>query len=147
MSEMPLMKCGCVAQGVRTSAGGVKHDPIPSCLTHDCIEVADARPDLTGRMAKCFYSHERSGRADRHQNPGKSPVPSSYDLVFFEYQGVGSREATNICVCGYAKVAHDNNGGACPDRLLSKTKSPSKKFTPKGPQEFDRFYCGCFGWD
>lgn len=142
MSEKPLMKCGCVAQGVRTATDGVKHNPVPSCITHDCIEVADVKPDLADRMAKCSYSHERPAR---NQRLGKSPVPSSFDLAFFEYQGVGSREATDICVCGYAKVAHDNNGGTCPE--MSRTRPASRKFSPKGPQQFDRFYCGCFGWD
>lgn len=114
MNDMPLMKCGCIAQGVRTSVGGVKHDPISSCLTHDCIEVADAMPDLTGRMAKCFYSHERSSRDQRDRKSpvlGKSPMPSSYDLAFFKYQGADSREATDICICGYAKIAHDKQCG------------------------------------
>jgi hypothetical protein len=143
MREPVLMKCGCVAQGVRTMSRGVPIDPpIPACLTHDCIESADSKPDLTGRMAKCTYSHANpKGR----QRPEKSPVPSSFDLAFFEYCGEGSREATELCKCGYHKVAHEKNGGKCPAN--SRTKPPSRKFTPKGPQEFDRFYCGCFGWD
>ena len=143
MSERAMMKCGCVAQGVLTARNGVPLDPpIPSCLIHDCTEVADAKPDLTGRMAKCAYRHSQPSP---RQRPGPSPVPSSFDLAFFEYCGPGSREATELCVCGYAQVAHEKNGGKCPQ--IAVKRGLLGKFQAKGPQEFDRFYCGCFGWD
>ena len=120
---------------------GVKIDPpIPSCVVHDCIEVAEAKPDLSGRVAQCTYSHKNP---TSRQSPGPSPVKSDWTLAFFEYCGPGSREATEICKCGMAKVAHDKAGGSCPNAK----KSPSRKFEPKGDQGFDRFYCGCFGWD
>lgn len=138
------MKCGCVAQGVRTAERGVKIDPpIPCCLTHDCVERADSKPDLTGRFAKCTYSHVNpKGR----QSPGKSPVPSSFELAFFEFCGEGSREATEYCKCGMSQKAHDDAGRIAPRKYAACMKGCTG-FTPKGPQEFDRFYCGCFGWD
>lgn len=115
--------------------------PIPSCVVHDCTEPAEIKPDLTGRMARCIYRHEGNKGSQR---PGPSPIPSSYDLAFFEYCGPGSRTATEICLCGYAIAAHEKNGGNCPK---NGKRSNSGKFEAQGPQEFDRFYCGCFGWD
>lgn len=141
MSDRQLMKCGCVAQAVRTSEGGVTIDPpIPVCITHDCTEVAPERPSLDGRVARCSYSHDRPSR---QQRIAASPVPSSWDLAFFEYCGPGSREATEICKCGMAQIAHERNAGRCPHSR----RSPSGKFEAKGDQGHDRFYCGCFGWD
>lgn len=116
-----LMKCGCVSQGVMTAIKGVMLDkPIPACVVHDCSEPADAKPDLTGRTATCS---------------GHAPKPSSFDLAFFEFLGAGSRNATEICKCGYTKIAHDNGRVKC------------KQFIARGPAEFDRYYCGCRGWD
>ena len=63
-------------------------------------------------------------------------VASSWSEAFFEFQGEGSREATLKCKCGYYEVAHGKpRTSAC------------HKFTPKGTHEFDRYYCGCHGWD
>lgn len=65
---MPLMKCGCSAQG-RDGNGN------PVCAVHFGIhpgatEVADT-PDLSGRMAKCTYcANER---------------PSDISLAFFTH--------------------------------------------------------------
>lgn len=68
----PMMKCGCIAQGVCSQSGGVKHDPpIPVCVIHDCTEQAEM-PDLTGRQAKCAYGHRI--------------VDSSPNLAFFKHQ-------------------------------------------------------------
>jgi len=70
----PIMKCGCVAMGSCSRLNGVEYNPpIPSCITHDCIEVAPAAPDLTGRVATCGLNC-------------KSQRPSSLDLAFFEYR-------------------------------------------------------------
>lgn len=71
----PLMKCGCVAQGVRRAPGETAE--FPCCVIHDCTDVADERPALDGRKARCYC--------------GKT-VPSGYDLAFFEYRGSGSSE-------------------------------------------------------
>jgi hypothetical protein len=116
------MQCGHRAQGVYADK--------PVCVT--CFGL-DARatlvdenpPDLTGREAKCSC--------------GKR-VPSSIDLPFFEYRGEGSHEAVDICVCGYAEVAHI--------RPLPKHLSNwvCQEFRSRGPLP-DLFYCGCRGWD
>jgi hypothetical protein len=135
-----LMGCSDVA----TSVHSQPHDGLeanhPSCVVdfgiHPLACVVIGKPDLTGRFATCSY-----------KTPGKyggnhDPIPSDYNLAFFEYQGPGSREANEICVCKYAKVAHGEINAA--------TKRPgitSHEFQSQGPQKFDKYYCGCFGWD
>jgi hypothetical protein len=126
MTNHPMMKCGCAAQGVLTAKGGVKIDPpIPSCLVHDCYEVASAPPDLTGRVANCVYGD--------HARKPSDPE----NLAFFEYRGPGSKWATDYCKCGYTKGAHDKPNIKC----------KFGGFTERGPHERDVYYCGCHGWD
>jgi hypothetical protein len=120
----PMMKCGCVASSICTRRNGeVLAEPIPACVVHECYGVAETAPDLTGRTAQCAYG-------------GHAPKPSSPDLAFFEFRGEGSRDATEICRCGFHRRAHE----------IGRAKGCAG-FTPKGPQEFDRYYCGCHGWD
>ena len=127
MTDRPMMKCGCVAMSVCSSRGGVKYDPpIPSCITHDCFEVAEG-PDLSGRTAQCSYFPK-----------GHAPKPSSLDLAFFVFKGDGSMESKERCVCGYYEIAHKK-------RPLKELKCSG--FRPHGPFEFDEYYCGCHGWD
>ena len=108
MNISVLMKCGCVAQGVCSGKGGVKFDPpIPSCIVHDCIEVAQEQPDLIGRVARCRYF----GRGGfRQYGPihggGKCSrvececlVPSNYALPFFTYGGDKSASDSFFCGC------------------------------------------------
>lgn len=126
-----LMKCGCRSNSLYHGRGDAKIDPpIPACVVHECYEPAATAPDLTGRIAKCG---------------DHAPKPSSLDLAFFEFCGPGSREATDICVCGYATVAHEKHAGKCPPN--SKNRSQTGAFKPRGAREFDRYYCGCRGWD
>lgn len=122
MNEQILMKCGCLASGVLSMRAGARVDPpIPWCVVHACDEIAQSRPDLTGRRARCYC--------------GKTQ-PSSFDLAFFEHRGAGSRPATLSCKCGFYEIAHGKpHVNAC------------AKFTPRGAQEFDSFYSGCRGWD
>jgi hypothetical protein len=88
-----MLKCGCAAQGVRTATNGVKHDPIPCCIVHDCIEVAESLPDLTGRTARCTYRSCKQYLAkyrDTHygelRTDGRSYAPSSLKLPFFKHK-------------------------------------------------------------
>ena len=129
MSERVLMKCGCVAQGMLTHSGGKKLDPpIPVCVIHDCTEVADTVPDLTGRMSRCLYGEKKGGNYP-------SIAPSSFDLPFFKYKGPDSECARETCICGYKRVAHGKPHIKC------------KEFVAHGPYEYDEHYCGCHGWN
>lgn len=120
----PMMKCGCAASAVLRSKGGVTFDPpIPSCPIHGSTEIVDP-PDLTNRTASCSYGFH-------------AHKPSSSDLAFFEFRGEGSRFATELCKCGYTKAAHEK------PHIAAKCAG----FTPRGPHEFDSYYCGCKGWD
>ncbi len=128
-----VMACGCSAQGQRVLADKTT---VPVCITHDCTEVSKNPPDLTGRRAKCC-------------NTGIQP--SGQELAFFVYCGPGSREATDICKCGYHRDAHD------PEVMAARVPSNRKTvvelgkcktgFVARGPLEFDRYYCGHAGWD
>lgn len=122
-----MLKCGCAAQGVCSAMGSVKFDPpVPSCVVHECIEQVDA-PTLSGRLAKCGCGNTRQ---------------SDLDLAFFEYLGPGSPAAAKTCKhCRYHEVAHEK---PLPKHL---EKQCGHDFEPHGPFEFDRFYCGCRGWD
>lgn len=142
----PLMKCGCAAQAHRVLKDGSR---VPSCPTHDCIEIAPEQADLTGRIARCAYHGKRTsprgsygGGNECNYGQSKAPVctceqPSSRDLPFFEYCGEGSRDSTHCKHCGYYEVAHTGERGsrAC------------RKFEARGASLIDKFYCGCHGWD
>lgn len=102
---------------------------------------------MEGRQAKCAYHGQATSKRGSYGggnecNYGQSDhkictcvQPSSKELPFFEFMGEGSREATEICKCGYHKVAHESGKVKC------------REFVPKGAREFDKFYCGCAGWD
>jgi len=108
-------------------------------------------PSLEGRQAKCAYHGQRTSPrgsygggnecnyGQRDHKVCTCVQPSSKELPFFEFLGEGSREATQICKCGYHKDAH----GESPRHGRIKCTD----FQPKGPQQFDKFYCGCSGWD
>jgi hypothetical protein len=143
MSDFPMMTCGCAGQANRILKDGSR---IPACIIHDCTDVAAAGPDLTGRKARCAYYGKstslkaRYSRNECNYGQDKAPTctceqPSSSKLPFFEYQGAGSTESTK-CKCGYYESAH-KSGMNCRCR----------EFKPQGALEFDKFYCGCQGWD
>jgi hypothetical protein len=125
MKDFPMMKCGHTANSLLTRPDGSK---VPACVICAGIhpnynQVVEEKPDLTGRIARCYCGKEK---------------PSSFGLPFFQYCGPESRSATETCVCGYAKIAH------------SKPRYPGANwcdnFTPRGDRP-DEFYCGCHGWD
>ena len=84
-------------------------------------------PELAGRRARCSYC--------------KNTEPSSTALAFFEFCGEGSRHATEGCKCGYTVPAHT------PEVMARNNRLTCTDFTPRGPAEFDRYYCGCRGFD
>jgi hypothetical protein len=121
--KTPMMKCGCAAQGTIQRWGETEKKP--GCIVHECTDVAETEPDLSQRMARCGC-----GRTE----------PSSPNLAFFEFTGEGSRTATETCECGYNRTAHT-------DEIRGRNEGVCATFKPQGAQRFDRFYCGCRGWD
>lgn len=94
------------------------------------------------RTARCTY-YGRPGRyvsspsgLCTSESPSDTPT-----LAFFEDKGPGSRYASEICSCGSHETVHAE---------IAPTGRPGitdHEFTPTGPAEFDRYYCGCKGWD
>lgn len=116
-TEKRMMKCGC-AENARDMEGN------PVCCIHDCREVEEVKPDLTGRMARCC-----------------KVVPSKWNLPFFEYRGPGSDIGKRSCKhCSYYERAHT-------EEIRKRNKHVCSNFEPKGEFEFDSYYCGCHGWD
>src|SRR5262245_15367272 len=118
MSERIFLKCGCAANSMMTRAGAIEAKP--GCAIHDCDEPAK-HPDLTGRSARCGCGNT---------------APSAPDLPFFEFCGEGSREAIEVCKCGFNMVAHSKSHFRC----------KAGGFASRGPLD-DRYYCGHSGWD
>lgn len=87
--------------------GDIDYDPpIPCCVTHGCMEVAEIIPDLSGRMARCTYfgsGHFRNhgqiyGGGECSGASCRCVVPSRLDLPFFVYQS-GKTEDRFFCGC------------------------------------------------
>lgn len=76
-----------------------------------------ATPDLTGRKARCSYGAVRA---------------SDRGLPFFEFRGEGSDVATEWCSCGYRLGAHQYS------YVQARCSNPA----PRGPMEYDSYYCG-----
>ena len=116
----------------------------PSCaICKDILDIIpSAKVDLKNRKARCvYYSHSsyNSGSLCFKGSCFCERV-SDTNLAFFEFTGNKSHLALNICKCGFSKNAHsplyqERNSNIC------------RSFIPKGPREFDLFYCGCYGWD
>lgn len=75
-----MMTCGCAAQGTLQLRG---QPALVGCGVHDCTEIADVAPDLTGRMVTCRY--------------GGNARPSSERLAFFKHQ---PNQPTDSYYCG-----------------------------------------------
>jgi hypothetical protein len=124
---MTMMACGCAANAKRKTDNGW----IPTCAVHNTVEqVPDY--DLTGRQAICCgESSLRDSDADK--------------LAFFEYRGPGSKSSDLSCTCGYAKMAHTSDKTHVMKHCAKKNGVAG--FVARGPWEYDRYYCGCRGWD
>lgn len=106
----------------------------------------------TQRMARCtYYNGKKPQGAYSSSSCGNGrdggvctcEVPSSTELAFFESCVEGSRNASICKHCGMSVVAHQTP--TCPPGL--KKHKPGTTYEPRGDQGFDRFYCGCHGWD
>lgn len=82
---------------------------------------------LAGRQAKCSC-----GRT----------APSSPELAFFEFRGPGSEAALEMCKhCPYNVRAHR------PEVMAKNDALKCTSFEAHGAFEFDKYYCGCRGWE
>jgi len=132
-SYHPIMKCGHAANAVDTHG-------YPVCviclgITEGAV-IVDTQPDLTGRMARCYCD--------------KPPIPSDRNEAFFEYRGPGSRHAIDMCKhCprSYAGHLSKSEGGAHFHKEHNASCVHCDHFEPRGPHEFDLYYCGHAGWD
>jgi hypothetical protein len=122
--EKAIMVCGCAAQG---TVNGV-----PGCVIHGTTHPANEQPDLTGRVARCAYGCG-------------SESPSDLKLAFFEYCGEGSDSSLKCGNCNYALIAHTQESSRTRFNVIEQGKCDG--YTPRGDRGFDRFYCGCKGWD
>lgn len=131
---MPMMKCGHEANAT--------YNGKPCCvicagiLPHAYV-IDESPPDLSGRTAKCAYC-------------GKEQPSNPERLAFFEYCGENSIEATYCKVCGFGVSAHSKeNLDSHPPEYHKKLYKCIEEDTyePKGDRGYDRYYCGCRGWD
>lgn len=76
MENRPIMKCG-------HSASGTTIEGKPYCVICNCDELAEMKPDLTGRQAKCCFCGET--------------VESNEQLPFFEYR---AKKDYDLYYCG-----------------------------------------------
>lgn len=136
-----MMACGHAANAHTKDAEG---KDIPCCVI--CAPTPESMtiigpPNLEGRVAKCGYSTPGRYWYGTPEDHAKG-VPSRIDLAFFEYRGEGSNWATQKCHCGKFEVAHRG-----PQMGAWVRNPPDHDFEPRGADEFDSYYCGCFGWD
>lgn len=119
------------------------------------VETKSEAPELVGRLARCayyggekprgFYSSSSCGNG-RDGTKCMCERPSSRDLAFFEFCGDGSRDALLCKHCGMMPTAHGDGLGPCRNPGMRKHR-PGTVYEAQGDRGFDRFYCGCHGWD
>jgi hypothetical protein len=92
-------------------------------------------PDDGNREARC----SQCGRI----------VDSNPSLPFFEDTSEGSEAATLHCKCGYYESAHSAEMLKARNIQNSTVieRGLCKGFESHGAYEYDRYYCGCRGWD
>ena len=81
MSDI-LMKCGHSANCEQVLKDGSR---IPACAICNCSEIVEAKPDLTGRKARCSYfgrTFKRRGQTVTCHGE----ADSKYTLPFFEHK-------------------------------------------------------------
>jgi len=133
---MPMMQCGHAAQGYADNDPGKPVCVICAGLDPRAYLVAE-EPDLKGRRARCAYFRTCG-----------SEVDSSTSLAFFEYTGLGSKAATEICMhCGFSERAHKRFAPSVNPNPGPRNINVCSGFEPHGAHEHDEYYCGCHGWN
>jgi len=107
-----MMTCGCATDAVISKTGE------PYCITHDCKEIEESPPDLTGRIARCSC---RAG-------PG------------CEANARASQKRFRGGEVQYGAVPAGGKTAEAP----SSTELPF--FQHKPDESVDSYYCGCMGW-
>lgn len=134
-------------------------------------------PDLTGRQAKCAYGDniqpsspdlaffEYLGEGSRealnickecrydkgahryfpYYYPGRCP-DCNEDTLSYIGQTMGSPNKIWMCgECGVLSSDEEVRGHRRPTPMNLRVKQHD--FEPRGSNEYDRYYCGCHGWD
>lgn len=81
--QYPMMACGHKANGVRMMPEG--QDDIPSCVICSCTEVAEEKPNLEGRMARCQYYKTRCHNERPSTDRGLAFFAHKPDSEYDEY--------------------------------------------------------------
>lgn len=93
---------------------------------------------MNERMAKCGCGNT-------------APSIDRWKLFAFESTAEGSRNAVETCKhCRIHLVAHTVEGmshNVLSNRATVIQRGICAGFEPIGEMEFDRYYCGCRGWD
>ena len=103
-------------------------------MTEPLVPSRDIPPEqLAGRSARCKCGRE-------------APSIEVQADGFYEYLGPGSRHAREVCgVCRYHRCAHEYDL-----TRINREPAPAQAnhdFTPIGPAERDRYWCGCGNTD
>jgi len=136
---MPMMKCGHVANA---NSNGKPCCVICAGVLPEAFIVNENPPSLEGRIAKCAYGCG-------NERPSIESLQGR--LAFFEYCGEDSTESKHCKVCGFGPTAHLrrsknlDNHPAYHDKLYKCIREGT--YEPKGDRGYDRYYCGCRGWD
>jgi hypothetical protein len=170
----PMMACGHQANSLMTKGDLVKVPACASCdppLNHTVVE----EPDLSGRQARCAYGDTIRPSTDKnvlaffeYRGPGSNDALNMCKHCayaknahrFFPYYNPGRCPNCNADALRYlGKVEYmwgcDNCTGAFTDAEVVGRRHPTPKnpaiqpheFEPHGPYEYDKYYCGCRGWD
>ena len=94
-------------------------------MTNDNPYISREGIDLTGRTARCSC-----GRT----------APSSTDLAFFEYRGLGMERPT-CAICGFYESVHAET-----NPYTGRPGVTDHTFMARVDVQ-DAYYCGCRGWD
>jgi hypothetical protein len=132
MSEVPpMMRCGHQANAV-TGTGA------PTCVI--CAGIVPGADEVAAPLDGLLK--EREARCSCGAlRPSTDALTGG--LAFFEYRGKGSHVAMDMCGnCAHARSAHTGKEVRTGGRLII-----CSEFKPRGPMEYDTYYCGHAGWD
>jgi hypothetical protein len=94
---------------------------------------------------------QRTARCTYYRSCGnEAPSVDRARLAFFEDLSAG-RTSDHCRRCGYAEIAHRRFSGELMDIVTAgrwpRGVTPHTFDAKTEGEPFDRYYCGCFGWD